>query len=71
MMVLGPSGNKVSPLTREPLMPEFVVPNFTLLKRIRGYDEEMIRVAEYAWQAALDNKKKAPAEDAPAAVAVS
>ena len=72
MMVLGPSGNKVSPLTREPLMPEFVVPNYTLLKRIRSYDEEMIRVSEYAWQAALDNKKKAPAEGAPAAaVAVS
>ena len=52
MMVLGPSGNKVSPLTREPLQ-DFVVPNFTLLKRIRAYEDEMIAVAEFAHQAAL------------------
>ena len=45
MEVLGPTGTRLSPLTREPL--EIVtLPNTTLLKRIRGYEEEVVRVAE-------------------------
>lgn len=55
MMVLGSSGNRVSPLTREPLQVDFVVPNFALLKRLRCYEEEMIQMAERA-QAALVTK---------------
>ena len=51
MEILGPGGTKLSPLTREPLK-EVVLPNTTLLKRIRGYDEEIIRVAEWAARAA-------------------
>ena len=38
-------GNGLSPLTREPLAPQ-VIPNRTLLKRIRAWDEEVLRAVE-------------------------
>lgn len=42
----------VSPLTREPLG-QHVLPNWTLLRHIQGYDEEMMRAAELASMAAV------------------
>ena len=59
MAVLGPGGSKTSPLTREPLAPH-VLPNLTLLKVIRSYDEEMMHVAEKASAAALAAAKARP-----------
>ena len=43
MEILG--GTKLSPLTREPLE-DVICPNHTLLKRIRGYDEEVLKLVE-------------------------
>lgn len=43
MEVMG--GTRVSPLTREPLE-DFIVTNQTLLKRIRCYDEEVLKIVE-------------------------
>lgn len=38
-------GTKISPLTREPL-DDTIIGNKTLLKRIRGYDEEVLKLLE-------------------------
>ena len=51
----------------EPLQPEFVVPNYALLKRIRAYEAEMIRVAERAFThaAAAARQAATPTSAAP------
>ena len=52
MRVLGPAGNRLSPMTRERLSPQ-VMPNTTLRKRILSYHDEAIQIAQQAAAAAV------------------
>ena len=46
--VMGPTGNGKSPITREPLTPGLLLPNTNVKKRIRSYEEELLKSAEAA-----------------------
>ena len=57
MKVVGPTGNHVSPLTREPLS-SHIYANVALRKRMRAYDQELIQCAECAHAAGGAASKK-------------
>ena len=55
-----------SPLTREQLDPDIIVPNHSLRKRIRDYEAELVAVAEAARRAHAEELKRAAADEAEA-----
>ena len=55
--------NPLSPLTREPLDPKIIIPNFNLRKRIEDYKEDMLNAAEFALQEGVDERSSSGAEE--------
>ena len=55
--------NRRSPLTREPLQPNVLIPNLNLKKRILAFEEDLLRAAAIAVANATDGAQQQGSED--------
>ena len=60
-------GNGLSPLTRERLQPNVLIPNRNLKRRMQEHDEDMLRAAATAVANASDGAKDGAQQPGPAA----